>query len=90
MASVLVQNISGTSDNPPPRGYDSWLEFWADKRETRPFLCRRCGSLDSDLVGAHVMKVYGGNEWYIVPLCTRCNLTSGNFYVPEEDLVPVR
>ena len=90
MANMLVQNISGTSDNPPPRGYDSWLDFWANKKGVMPSWCRRCGKLTKELVGAHVMKACGGNEWYIVPLCTSCNLTSGMFYVPEEDLIPVR
>lgn len=87
--SVLVKNLNGTSDN-VPYGYDSWIDFWSKKKNVKPTWCRRCRKDTTELDGAHVQKVYGTNEWYIVPLCRSCNLTEGTFYVSESDLVPVR
>ena len=89
MSRVLVKNLHGTSDNQPPSGYSSWIEFWEQYTGRSARSCKHCG-LPYYLVGAHVQKVHGSNEWYIVPLCSACNHLDIEFYVDEYDLVPVK
>lgn len=83
---ILVKNASGTSRwTKPSTGESSWLEYW-EKRTGKK--ATQCGATDChskyNLIGAHVKKVYGGDELYITPLCTSCNQRSGNFYVDTE------
>ncbi len=85
---MLVKNLHGTSDNNPPAGYSSWLSFWEDKTGRKARECCRCGSYNN-LVGAHVQKVYGSKEWYIVPLCSACNKTESEFDINIYDMVLV-
>ena len=83
---TYVKNASGTSRWPKPStGESSWLEYW-ENQTGKKATC--CGATDCHftrtLVGAHVQKVYGGNELYITPLCADCNQRSGNFWVDTE------
>lgn len=89
---IKVKNASGTSRYNAPAGYSSWLEYWDDKSGKT---ASECSAIDCDvkgrenLVGAHVKKVYGGdNHSYIVPLCRECNMRTDEFYVDEE-LIPL-
>lgn len=89
---VKVKNASGTSRYGTPAGYNSWLEYWEKKSGKTAW---RCSAIDChlmgrmNLVGAHVKKVYGGdNHSYIVPLCKACNNRTDEFYV-DEVLVPL-
>lgn len=90
----LVKNLNGTSDNDPrSHGYASWKDFWEDKTSRRfaDITCSRSGCTHTPKVGAHVQKVHGGDEWYIVPLCAGCNQLPSyhEFEVRDNDLVPV-
>ena len=80
---IKVKNASGTSRYNAPAGYSSWLEYWDDKSGKT---ASECSAIDCDvkgrenLVGAHVKKVYGGdNHSYIVPLCRECNMRTDEF-----------
>ena len=86
-----VKNLNGTSDNLPPRGFSSWRSWWEAKTHRRFGTCSCYGCSSAAQVGAHVQKVFGGNEWYIVPLCSACNVGRKNvsFYVQDADLVRV-
>ena len=87
-----VKNLNGTSDNHPPIGYSSWKEWW-EKKKGRSFnycSCKEC--TNKAIVGAHVQKAYDTDrKWYIVPLCTECNVSKKNmvFEVSDFDLEPV-
>jgi hypothetical protein len=88
---MLVKNLHGTSDNYPPNGYSSWLDFWKKKQgmedRKRPY-CRKCKQHAE--VGAHVKKVSDDDgKWYITPLCNKCNKSEDNFMVNPSDLIPV-
>ena len=81
-----VKNASGTSRwSKPSTGESSWLEYWEKQTGKK---ATRCGATDchstGTLVGAHVQKVFGGNELYITPLCTGCNQRTDNFWVDTE------
>ena len=83
---TYVKNASGTSRwSKPSTGESSWLEYWEKKTGKK---ATRCGATDchstGTLVGAHVLKVFGGNELFITPLCTGCNQRSDNFWVDTE------
>jgi hypothetical protein len=82
---TYVKNANGTSRwSTPSTGEFSWLEYWEKNRVlTSICKCGCCGTA-TDLVGAHVELVYGGNELYITPLCRSCNQKTGNFYVDSE------
>ncbi len=70
---AFVKNIKGSSDNFPPRGYNSWKEYW-EAAKGRPFSmcsCSTCFRMAE--VGGHVKKVNGTNAWYIVPICIAHN-----------------
>ena len=87
---TYVKNASGTSRwTKPSTGESSWLEYWENQTGKK---ATRCGATDchstGPLVGAHVKKVFGGDELYITPLCTSCNQSSDNFWV-DTDLVRV-
>ena len=80
-----VKNAGGTSRwSSPSTGESTWLNYWTIHKSG--FGTCKCGSCGTyyDLVGAHVQKVYGGNELYITPLCRRCNQKTDNFYVDTE------
>ena len=82
---TIVKNASGTSRwSVPSTGESSWLEYW--KKNRIGYSTCRCGSCGttSELVGAHVQKVLGGNELYITPLCRSCNQKGSNFFVDTE------
>ena len=89
---IKVKNVNGSGRYVSPAGYSTWLDYWeAHSGKT----ASRCSATDchklgrSNLVGAHVQKVYGSdNNWYIVPLCRGCNTRIDEFYV-DETLVPV-
>ena len=86
---VNVKNLNGTSDNTHPVGYSSWIDFWEKKTGRKTNSCSCVGCISKAAVGAHVKKVYGQNNWYIVPLCYTHNSVSYDFSVNSEDLVPV-
>ena len=86
---ALVKNINGTSDNTPPRGYNSWKEYWEDKKKRRFSKCSCTTCRNTASVGGHVKKVYGTNEWYIVPICTSHNSVTDSYEVKDDDLLAV-
>jgi len=70
--AIKVKNLNGTSDSEVPAGYSSWLEYWEKKTGNKANQCGCCMAKAS--VGAHVKKCDSvDNNWYIVPLCQRCN-----------------
>jgi hypothetical protein len=74
---ITISNINGTSDNTCKCG--SWLEHWKKfSGQAVPSFCPVEGCLGQSLLGAHVQKdsSYDRN-WYIVPLCTKCNTMTG-------------
>lgn len=80
---AYVKNAKGTSRwTKPSTGESTWLEYWENQTGTK---ATRCGATDchstSNLVGAHVQLVNGGNELYITPLCSGCNQRTDYFYV---------
>ena len=88
---AIVRNINGSSDNNPPRGYDSWKEYWEDKKKRLFSKCSCISCSNKAEVGGHVTKVYGSGAWYIVPICIpHNNLSYTNSYeVKDDDLLPV-
>lgn len=89
---VAVRNIKGTSKEryAYSKGYPSWLEYWKHKsRFSFPSYCQCVDCSNPAEVGAHVMKVYGNNAWYIIPLCQKCNMKTEPFFVNGNYLVEV-
>ena len=82
---AYVRNANGTSRwSSPSTGEPTWLDYWKNHRNgTSMVKCGSCGAT-SNLVGAHVQKVNGGDELYITPLCRSCNQKDGNFWVDTE------
>ena len=39
MAYIKIKNKKGTSGNPPPSGYSSWLDFWEKKKGKKATIC---------------------------------------------------
>lgn len=87
-----VKNINGSSRFASPTGYNTWLDYWEAQTGRSAWSCSAtdCHEIGrSNLVGAHVRKVNSIDQnWYIVPLCRRCNNRIDEFYV-NETLVPV-
>jgi hypothetical protein len=83
---TYVKNANGSSRWPrPSTGESSWLEYWENITGKTADHCGACGKTGrSDLVGAHVKKVYGGDELYITPLCNSCNQRTDDFFVDTE------
>lgn len=81
-----IKNANGTSRRSKPSTNEkTWLEFWEHETGKK---ATRCGAADNHstgtLVGAHVKKVFGGDDLYVTPLCSRCNQRSDNFWVDTE------
>ncbi len=88
---VEVKNKKGTSDNTPPPGYSSWLDFWEKKKKSKATRCEVLSCAGAANVGGHVIKVGEGSKEYILPMCYSCNNKPDDdiFKAWEGDLVPV-
>lgn len=86
---ILVKNVHGSGDDTPPSKYSSWKEYWEMIMRRSFSKCSNiaCYNLASD--GGHVTIVNGSNNWYLVPLCSKCNNPSHDhvFYVLHKDLL---
>lgn len=82
----LVKNVTGSNRwLRPSTGESSWLEYWEKQVGHKASHCAHCGDPNhNNLVGAHVQKVYGGEEIYITPLCRGCNQLTDSFWVNTE------
>lgn len=86
--SYYVHNLQ-EGFRPSPPGYSSWIDYWERKTGIKAPKCHRTGCNESVSEGAHVQLVDGGNEWYIVPLCHKCNMKRGQSFLVDGALVPV-
>ena len=101
MSNVRVKNMKGTSNQSPPSGYVSWLDYWERNKYQKALACSNVACkkrATTDLCGGHVQHFYGrgDSKGYIVPLCPSCNAKGRqdteyyfDFYVSEDVLVPV-
>lgn len=62
---VEVKNLHGTSEQKPPKGYDSWMDYWEKKAERTVKNCCAKDCNNRCNVGAHVKKETG--KKYIIP-----------------------
>lgn len=87
---VLVKNKPNTSNENPPEGFSSWIDFWNCKKGREATCCRCCShNKKSDLKGCHVIDE--NENTYITPLCSECNFYTNTdyFFVNENDLVKI-
>ena len=89
---VKVKNINGTARfKEPSCGCKTWLEHWVQNSgyNLKDF-CRRCHShvVKDELVGGHVMKVNSADkDYYIVPICRKCNGKKDKIFEVEEEIL---
>ena len=96
---MKIKNVKGSSKiSPnPPKGYDSWLEYWEVNHgqvldPKKWYSCPACGRsiLRKSFDGCHVQKANSiDKKWYIVPLCDSCNHTTEEKDVNESLLLDV-
>ena len=87
---VLVKNKKNTSNDNPPEGFSSWIDYWNYKKGVKATWCRRCNhDKKYDLNGGHVIDK--NENTYITPLCSECNSYTNTDYfsVNENDLVKI-
>lgn len=91
MSYIKIKNKKGTSDNKPPKGNTSWLEFWENQKGKKAIICEIKGCPKLGDVGGHVIKSGSGGKEYILPLCSKHNnaADSEEFEAWDGDLVPV-
>ena len=70
---ITVYNKIGTSNENPPSGYNTWKEYWEDKKRRKFQKCSNLACNNDAEVGAHVYPNYSHDTIYIVPLCKECN-----------------
>ena len=85
---MWVKNVKGSSR------FDkyNWLRYWEEQTGMTTIRCLAmdCNKQTTELVGAHVQKIYDTDKsWYIVPLCRQCNMRTDIFEIPDSSLVPV-
>lgn len=93
---MKVKNVTGSStvSADPPTPYNSWLSYWEAKANFKIsfFKCPACGNyfLRSKFDGCHVQKANSVDwrEWYIIPLCDKCNHRTDEFEVGNIALIP--
>ncbi len=88
---VEVKNLNNTGDNYPPSGFDSWLDWWKVKKGR---IAKNCANINCNFipeVGAHVKYYNDDKQWFITPLCKKCNNISSDlgFFVSSNDLQPI-
>lgn len=89
---VNVYNLNNKEDRSPPEGYESWRQWWIEKKHRDFYQCSRVNCAGHAAVGAHVQEQLGSKDrWYIVPLCTSCNNKPDYaiFQVKKFDLEPI-
>lgn len=68
----------------------NWLEHWENQTNQKAGICHKIGCYALATDGAHVKLVDSHNDnWYIVPLCHKCNCQFGESFSVEGPLVPV-
>jgi 5-methylcytosine-specific restriction endonuclease McrA len=89
--TVLVKNMHSGNQ----KIYGGALNTWKKIKGYDEFAvikCARCKTRDAEQ-GGHVVKANpkASKEWYIVPLCVKCNEKKDEepFEVKKDDLVPV-
>ena len=92
MPRIKVKNKNGTADKKAPSGYDSWLDFWEDKKDKKADQCENMDCTGKPDVGGHVIKSGKGGKEYILPLCYTCNNKPDGeeFEAWDSDLVSVK
>ena len=80
---MKIKNINGTSDTTCVCG--SWLKHWQNfSGQTLPTYCPAGACMKTDLLGAHVQKADSSdNKWYICPLCSIHNQSTGVLEIPD-------
>ena len=91
MSFIEVKNKKGTSQNTPPSGCSSWLDFWEQKKGKKADVCEAYGCKGDPDVGGHVIKAGEGGKEYILPICySHNNMSETEVYKAwENDLIPV-
>ncbi|MBN1398797.1 MAG: hypothetical protein JXA06_12265 [Bacteroidetes bacterium] len=91
MPFIKIRNKKGTANKFPPPGYTSWLDFWEKKKGMGATKCEVMLCAKKPDVGGHVIKVGGGKEEYILPMCYGCNNKPEDevFKAWDSDLVAV-
>ncbi len=73
---MRIQNINGTSQTSCACG--SWLKHWENISGQSAMFCPVGHCTGRDLLGAHVQKTDSPDDrWYIYPLCSVHNRTTG-------------
>lgn len=85
---MLVKNVKGMQSRRVPNNIDSWLDYYNNSfRSTSRVTCCKCHSPAE--VGAHVVKMQGTKEWYLVPLCKECFEAEVDFEVDDKYMIKV-
>lgn len=68
----------------------NWLKYWEDATGMKANWCHRVNCFSKATDGAHVqLDDSSDKNWYIVPLCHRCNCQFGEHFIVEGPLVSV-
>lgn len=85
---MRVHNLNGISQDNCSCG--SWLQHWKNYSGTPiPSECVEETCTREPEVGAHVQIDVSSINWYIIPLCSRCNKRAGDLNIMDSTvLVP--
>ena len=80
---MKITNINGTTDTTCK--CVSWLQHWKNfSGQSVPTYCPVTACMKKDLLGAHVQKADStDNKWYIYPLCSEHNKSTGTLEVSD-------
>ncbi len=82
--SYLVHNLREGSRT------GNWLRYWENATGIKAGTCHKIGCAEVATDGAHVQLSNSINRnWYIVPLCHRCNCRYGEQFFVKGPLVSV-
>jgi len=86
---MKVKNLNSTSGLSCK--CSSWLQHWSKFTNKNRNTCSNKFCVSDDIVGAHVQKDgLLDNNWYIVPLCKKCNHPDNTsvMNIDDVELVP--
>lgn len=86
MSMIMIYYVHNLREGSTDR---NWLEHWEKATHRKADGCHHVGCNAPATDGAHIQLDKGSNNWYIVPLCHKCNCQFGQHMSVAGPLVPV-
>ena len=84
---MIVKNLNNTAKNKCKCG--KWFKHWKKFSKMTIKNCVVVGCQNIAEHGGHVQIGTKSNEWFIIPICRKCNAKKGEYLNIDSNIVPV-